>query len=368
MRFPFIALTLISLFPIGRPALGCTCAPPPPGMNTPEELSKWNAQGTAAVFEGKVESAELKWKLVEAPVGSVVPADMDQDPPEMEVHLQVLRAYEGANEKRVRVRTGLGGGDCGFDFQTGKEYLVYAYKDTAGELSTGICSSTALLKDSNANLRELRGGAGPAESAGDALATQRGGLCGNLILDDPNQASQGQILLFKAGNSSPIPSEETEPGADGSFCANDLRPGSYLLLFKDSADESPNLFGFFPGVVKPSEATELEVKAGETVSHLLFKVPNPQKYSVRGKITAFDEFKRQAAPKVVLMSPHKRLLVMGYSAEVSSDGTFAVSHVLPGTYWAVVTVEADSTAKWSTRKVEVSVGGDVSGLALELFQ
>jgi hypothetical protein len=77
---------------------------------------------------------------------------------------------------------------------------------------------------------------------------------------------------------------------------------------------------------------------------------------------------RKAEPKVMLVSAADRfLLALGYSADVASDGTFAFRHVLPGKYWAAVMVDSDGTTKWSTRKVEVNVEGDVTDLGLELF-
>jgi len=41
--------------------LGCTCASPPPGVKTASELEVWT--GADAIFAGKVEGVELRWKL-----------------------------------------------------------------------------------------------------------------------------------------------------------------------------------------------------------------------------------------------------------------------------------------------------------------
>jgi hypothetical protein len=337
-------------------------------VNTTQKIAEWGAKGKEAIFEGKVEGADLRWKLLEAAVGEVVPADIEKESPEMEVSFDVLRTYRGAEGKHVRVRTGLGGGDCGFDFEIGETYLVFAYKDGSSGLSTGICSSTALLEESQSNLAYLRGESQVPEDEQKKKATQTGAICGHLVLDNPAGAADGQILLFRVGNKSLVPFDEIEPGADGAFCAGDLRPGKYLLVFRHGPDESPNLLAFFPGVIKPSEATEVEVAPGERVGHLLFKVPSRQTYMVSGKILAFNKSKRQAEPKVMLLSAADRfLLALGYSADVATDGTFMFPQVLPGKYWTVVTIDSNGTTKWSTRKAEVNVDGDVTGLNLELF-
>ena len=157
MRFSFVFFVAFSLSVMGRPALGCSCVQPPPGLNTAEQLAEWAAKGKEAIFEARVESVELRWKLVEARTADIVPADIEQEPPQMEVSFEVLRSYRGAEAKHVKVRTGLGGGDCGFDFETSQKYLGFAYQDDSGELSTSICSSTALLEESQSNLAYLRG-------------------------------------------------------------------------------------------------------------------------------------------------------------------------------------------------------------------
>lgn len=367
MRFSFVLFAAFSLPVIGVPVFGCSCVHPPPGANTAQQLAEWAARGREAIFEGKVESVDLRWKFVEARIGDLVPADIEREPPEMEVSFEVLRPYRGAEDKRVKVRTGLGGGDCGFDFETSKKYLVFAHQDDSGELSTGICSSTALLEESQSNLAYLRGEPEIPERSQKKMATDRGALCGQLVLDNPARTTDGEILLFRVGDKSLIPSDEIEPGADGSFCTRDLRPGKYVVVFRHGPDESPDLFAFYPGVIKPSEATEVEVAPGETVPRLLFKVPSRQTYTVGGKISAFNKSKRQVEPKVMLLSAADRfLLALGYSADVATNGTFALLHVLPGKYWAVVMVDSDGTTKWSTRKVEVNVDGDVTDLSLEL--
>ncbi len=69
------------------------------------------------------------------------------------VDFAVTEARKGILDKTVTVATGAGGGDCGFDFQEGQEYVVYAYDD-GGKLGTGICSGTALVNDASDNVDE----------------------------------------------------------------------------------------------------------------------------------------------------------------------------------------------------------------------
>ncbi|MEK6281002.1 MAG: hypothetical protein AABN95_11675 [Acidobacteriota bacterium] len=66
-----------------------------------------------------------------------------------------FRGVEGAKE--VQVRTGQGGGDCGYNFRIGDAYLVYAYRDQSGQLYASICSRTRLVSSASEDLEYIRG-------------------------------------------------------------------------------------------------------------------------------------------------------------------------------------------------------------------
>jgi len=98
--------------------------------------------------------------LKEAQIGDVistVATGLDRDGPLILVSLEVLHSYRGDQRKHMWLSTGLGGGDCGFDFEVGKQYLVYAFKDETGELSTNISTRTTRLEKSSENLAYPRG-------------------------------------------------------------------------------------------------------------------------------------------------------------------------------------------------------------------
>lgn len=69
--------------------------------------------------------------------------------PRQKIFLQVIRALTGlpAETKEIMIETGLGGGDCGYRFDRGVEYIVYAHGQPKGGLRTGICSPTRPVKD-----------------------------------------------------------------------------------------------------------------------------------------------------------------------------------------------------------------------------
>lgn len=68
--------------------------------------------------------------------------------------LRLVRPYKGRLPARFTVLTGHGGGDCGFDFQPGVRYLVYA-EGGSGGLTTGICSRTRTAAEAREDLAAL---------------------------------------------------------------------------------------------------------------------------------------------------------------------------------------------------------------------
>lgn len=71
------------------------------------------------------------------------------------VRFRVDGAWKGVNAPEVTVLTGMGGGDCGLDFDRGVRYLVYAYGGAGRKLSTGLCTRTAPAARAGEDLRAL---------------------------------------------------------------------------------------------------------------------------------------------------------------------------------------------------------------------
>jgi hypothetical protein len=365
VRIQFMAAVILALTLGPAPVFGCTCAAPPQKVKTASEL----AAGTRAdaIFEGKVESVELRWKLKEAQIGDVIPTvatDLDRDGPVILVSLEVLHSYHGDQRKLMPLSTGLGGGDCGFDFEVGKRYLVYAFKDEAGELSTNICTRTTRLEESRGNLAYLRGRrVVPAANKEGSTTTSK--LCGRVVPTDATGSVDSQVLLVRVGSKSPVPDSEAGPDSEGSFCLADVNPGKYHLLFVNRIEESLTSFVYFPGVTDLSDATAIDIIPDQTPSDLVFNIPAQATFSVSGKVSNSDNPQLPAEVKVMLMSASQPLLA--YTADAATGGSFVFNQVLPGEYWAIVTVDASVESKWSTRKAWVEVVGDITHLSLELI-
>ncbi|MCH9662843.1 MAG: hypothetical protein K0U66_04170, partial [Gammaproteobacteria bacterium] len=118
------------------PTQACSCiAPGPPAV----EFAR-----ATAVFVGRVTA--------------ITGAESAKGYPQRKVALQVEESWKGVEEESLTLYTGSGGGDCGYPFEEGESYLVYAYRaDQTDDLGASICSRTQLLTSASEDLTYLRG-------------------------------------------------------------------------------------------------------------------------------------------------------------------------------------------------------------------
>jgi len=178
------------------------------------------------------------------------------------------------------------GGDCGFDFETGQDYLVYAGRDDKGILWTTHCSDTELTEFAETDLRILRG---EPPSPTDLLdeknyweqfnAQHTSDLRGRAIRSDGTPVSEDQLELSRerhdgfplSGYPSGVGWATTEP--DGSFCVERVRRGTYNLSLKDY---DPNTDTQFVGSL-----SKIHVEGGKNVGGLNLVLHKDRLYQVR---------------------------------------------------------------------------------------
>jgi hypothetical protein len=368
VRIRFLFCTFFAFTLMSTTAFACKCVSPPPEVKTVRDLAQWYANRSDAIFEGTVQRVELKWVLMDAKVGGFVPADFDEDEPRLYVTFDVSHFYKGVERKDVLLTTGVGGGDCGFDFEIGKKYLIYALADASGHLSTDICSGTGLLEESQSDLSYLRGEKAVSETTKQSANIPATKLCGHVASARMDLAGS-QVFLFRVGNKSPIPTEEAAVGQDGSFCIVEAKPDNYNMAFMNRDEDSPTSFVFFPGTTNSSEAITVELKRGQARSDLAFNVPVQSTYSVNGDVLIHNKSALPANCEVFLLSVDPLSVLVSYSKNVETNGHFNFPRVLVGKYWAFVGInDSDTAPNWLTRKTEVDVKAAVSGLSLELIQ
>ena len=72
------------------------------------------------------------------------------------VDLAVIEPFRGLQMSQVTVVTGYGSADCGYPFEMGQSYLIYAHRTPDGQLLTSICSRTRPLRDAGEDLAYAR--------------------------------------------------------------------------------------------------------------------------------------------------------------------------------------------------------------------
>ena len=110
----------------------CSC-----NTNPPSEAF----ENSAAVFIGTVENIE-RGGSPNSMIGSY------------NVQFSVEEAWKGLHDSQATVTTSDNDGACGYDFQRGVKYLVYAY-GSEESLQTGICNRTQPVADAYEDLAYL---------------------------------------------------------------------------------------------------------------------------------------------------------------------------------------------------------------------
>jgi hypothetical protein len=140
-----LLFSLVSIPSFPSVSYACSCAGPP---TVEEEFQRANA-----VFSGEVvELIEQKDKN-----GLMTKKAL----------FEVDKIWKGKSQSQKIITTGFGGGDCGYEFQPGDKYLVYAHYSSmygdGDDLVTIICDGTKSLKSAEEDLEFLGEGEVPKD-------------------------------------------------------------------------------------------------------------------------------------------------------------------------------------------------------------
>lgn len=125
----------------------CSCAY---NDSVQEEMAK-----RTAVFSGRVVDLEKKRQGL---------TSSSADP--VFVHLETDRVWKGQElGRKITVSTALSGASCGYTFEEGREYLVYAHGEM-DQLQVSLCSLTKPLIDADSDLLLLGEGQAPTGPGG----------------------------------------------------------------------------------------------------------------------------------------------------------------------------------------------------------
>jgi hypothetical protein len=136
------AVVLCAILLCAAPALACSCV-----LQTVAQAK----QAAAAIFEGRVTS------IIDTPESGVDVV------PVQSVTLTVVRSWRSLeNQETITLRTAKSGATCGYAFELGTSYLVYADGEP-GKLLVSSCSRTRRLSEAGEDLAALGGGVTPTK-------------------------------------------------------------------------------------------------------------------------------------------------------------------------------------------------------------
>ncbi len=337
-------LSILIFIAFTSEGMACSCAPPPPPLNgvSPSmwEIAKAGTRGMDLVFEGVAERVDVAFDPLpdhllnlRSPWGSHIVATF-----------RPSRIYSGPHDAVFRIRTALSEPACGFDFEEGHFYLVFAQKGFGDFYTTDICTSTAAIERAGADLRFLRGEAPAPEDSMEPrefnmkmIREWTGAICGRVTLTDGSPAANADVLLFPRRRewirNTP---HETSAGTDGSFCFNLADPGQYLLGAALGLEEAGRqLRGYYPGASDAARATPVEIKASVSDPGYNIVIEERQAFKVRGRVVANS---KESPPweriTVFLERTDGDLLSMAwrFDIQLGPEGVFEFENVFPGRY------------------------------------
>lgn len=299
---PVVFLAAVALLLPAAPAAACSCATVAHACLTYPESD--------AVFLGRV-----------VEVGRVLRLNLASGSEELfelerRARFALEERFRGVEGAEVLVSTGFGGGDCGYGFEVGGSFLVYAHRARDGGLVTSICSRTARAGDAAADLAYLR-----AVAAGDSAP----GLFGRVFRQELQSIREGaHTYLGRVGVGEARILVEGPRGelfealtdADGRFEIGGRLEGSYTARARLADGRE---LGEKRAEVAPGGCTEMEWEdsaLGTVSGRVMLKVRDP---------TPPIELVRVSAEG----AGWKRWNLLG------RDGGFSFGYVPPGDYLLV---------------------------------
>lgn len=365
----FLVIANANLFP-------CTCGGPHAAKNM-REVAEWyvNQPDVKLIFEGKVTKQDVR----SGPTAPATAMSMTPSGRFRVVDFTVTRTFKGETHDQVSVVTGLGNGDCGYDFQTGSAYLVFASAGPQKAWFTSICTGTAAIEDAGTALRLL--GSEPP-TVDDLLSPQEyskqyfqnvlpkrsGSVCGYVLKPDSTPLKGANVELWEQRDDDLPAHSADDPNTsrdDGHFCIEHAGPGHYLLTAESTDyDHGARFMAFYPGVESQEVAVPLDIRAGIRLPDVNLTTVRQRLYTIRIRVITSNGSKLSCTG-VAVNSPYGHPLSYHVDHSLEDDGTYTFGYIPAGKYQVVTYFEPEDddkpcsdASKWKLAQKEALVSGD----------
>ena len=178
-------LGFVFLIPECASACSCVMLPGSQKERAEQALSDSDAvfAGEVVDFENTLNITMMEGEMVTMMGGNTATAT-----------LKVSEGWKGPERQTMQIGTAPNDGvSCGFPFEEGKEYLVYA--SGKQDLEASGCSETKPLSEAGADLALLGDGQKPDGSGGEALSDTSGGVSGRGMVRIAVLAMAASLML-----------------------------------------------------------------------------------------------------------------------------------------------------------------------------
>lgn len=215
------------------------------------------------------------------------------------LEIEVKESWKGPEvHKVVTVFTSRTDGECGYPFELGKTYLVYAYQHE-GDYVVSLCSRTRSLEKAYFDLKYLRGLSG----------AQLGGyIFGQVENHEALEIAKVELEFAQGGTLT------TTISPDGSFEFTGLSQGKYRVKIELPRNLDPDPY-----------ALEIEL-AGEQDAVQVPGLPSHPGGRIQGRILDVDQ------------KPASGLWVGNWKTRTDDNGYYVMKHIRPGSFQMEVEV------------------------------